>query len=89
MIGYFPSYMLGNLYAAQLFTTAKREIPDLEERIARGELSPLREWQREKIHRHGRIYEPEGLLEKVTGEGPNPRHFLHYIKEKFSEVYKL
>ena len=89
MIGYFPSYMLGNLYAAQIFDTAKRELPGLEEQIARGELLPLRDWLREKIHRHGRIYEPEELLKRVTGEGPNPEHFLNYIHMKFSEVYRL
>ena len=87
--GYFPSYMLGNLYAAQIFAAAKRELPDLEERIAHGELLPLREWLKEKIHRHGRIYEPEELLEKVTGEGPSPKYFVDYITEKFSEVYRL
>jgi len=89
MLGYFPSYMLGNLYAAQIFNTAKREIPDLEGKIARGELLSLREWLREKIHRHGRIYEPQELLERVTGEGPNPDHFMNYITEKFSEIYQL
>ncbi|MFQ6053879.1 MAG: carboxypeptidase M32 [Candidatus Bathyarchaeia archaeon] len=88
-LGYFPSYMLGNLYAAQIFAAAKREIPDLEEKIARGELLPLREWLKEKIHRHGRIYEPKELLERVTGEGPNPGHFMNYITEKFSEIYRL
>ena len=89
MIGYFPSYMLGNLYAAQIFNTAKKEIPDLEGKIARGELLPLREWLREKVHRHGRIYEPEELLERVTSEGPNPRYFMDYITAKFSEIYRL
>ena len=87
--GYFPSYMLGNLYAAQLFQAAEREIPDLWGKIAKGELRPLREWQREKIHKFGKIYEPKELLEKVTGEGPNPQHFLRYIKAKFGEVYRL
>jgi carboxypeptidase Taq len=87
--GYFPSYMLGNLYAAQIFAAAKEEIPDLEGKIAQGELLPLRGWLKEKIHRFGRIYEPQELLERVTGEGPNPRHFVHYITEKFSEIYEL
>ncbi|MGQ9734375.1 MAG: carboxypeptidase M32 [Candidatus Bipolaricaulia bacterium] len=87
--GYFPSYMLGNLYAAQLFQAAEREIPDLWGKIAKGELRPLREWQQEKIHKFGKIYEPKELLEKVTGEGPNPQHFLRYIKAKFGEVYRL
>jgi carboxypeptidase Taq len=89
MLGYFPSYMLGNLYAAQIFNTITEEIPNLEAKIAQGELLPLREWLKEKIHRHGRIYEPKKLLERVTGEGPNPRYFMHYITEKFSEIYEL
>ncbi len=87
--GYFPSYMLGNLYAAQIFNTARKEIPDLEGKIAQGNLSPLREWQRERIHRFGRIYEPKDLLKKITGEGPNPGHFMDYITEKFEEIYQL
>ncbi len=89
MIGYFPSYMLGNLYAAQIFAAAKREIPSLEEKIASGDLLTLREWLREKIHRFGRMYAPKDILEKATGEGPNPNYFLEYVRDKFSDVYRL
>ncbi len=89
MIGYFPSYMLGNLYAAQFFATAKREIGDLEERIERGDLLTLREWLREKIHKYGRMYSPSELAEKVSGEKLNPRHFVEYVTSKFSDVYRL
>jgi carboxypeptidase Taq len=88
-LGYFPSYMLGNLYAAQIFNTIKKEIPDLEGKIAQGELLPLREWLKEKIHRFGRIYEPKELLERVTGEGPNPGYFMDYTTTKFEEIYEL
>jgi len=89
LIGYFPSYMLGNLYDAQIYHTALREIDDLPGKISRGELLPLREWLREKIHRFGRIYDPKELLQRVTGEGPNPQYFLDYVKAKYGEVYRL
>jgi carboxypeptidase Taq len=87
--GYFPSYMLGNLYAAQLFATAKKEISNLEEQIAKGNLRVLLEWLRPKVHRFGLIYEAPQLLREVTGEGPNPQYWLKYVKEKFSPIYGL
>ena len=90
MFGYFPSYMLGNLYAAQLFAKAKKDIiPDVEEQIAKGDLKVLLHWLRMEIHPFGLVYEAPQLLRKVTGEGPNPQHWLDYIKEKFSPIYGL
>lgn len=89
LFGYFPTYTLGNLYAAQIFATARREVPDLEGKIGRGELRPLREWLREKIHRHGMLLRPNALCEKVTGEPLNARHFNAYLKAKFGELYGL
>jgi carboxypeptidase Taq len=86
-IGYFPTYMLGNLYAAQLFATAKREIKDLEEKIAEGNFSLLLGWLRTKVHRFGLVYEAPQLLRKVTGQGPTSKPWLNYIKEKFSKIY--
>ncbi len=89
MLGYFPSYMLGNLYAAQLFAAAHRDIPGLEEDFARGEFSRLLTWLREKIHQFGRIYDPIDLLERVTGEKPDSKYFIDYITQKYSEIYKI
>ncbi|OAA29743.1 peptidase M32 [Kosmotoga arenicorallina S304] len=89
MIGYFPSYMLGNLYAAQFFNTAVSEIPDLHQQIAAGEISNLLQWLREKIHKHGRVYEPDELCKRVTGEELSPRYFIDYIKSKFGKIYGL
>jgi carboxypeptidase Taq len=62
--GYFPTYSLGNMIAAQLFDAARRDIPDLETRIAAGELAPLGEWLREHVHRHGRRLTPAQILER-------------------------
>lgn len=89
MFGYFPSYMLGNLYAAQLMAAAEREIPDLWDRIAVGDTGPLFSWLREEVHSRGRLDPPEELIKRVTGQGLTPRPFLSYIREKYSRVYKL
>src|SRR4029450_6092554 len=72
LIGYFPTYSLGNVYAAQLFATADSQIGLLEEKFARGEFSALREWLREKIHRHGKRYRATDLIERTTGKPLDP-----------------
>ena len=89
MFGYFPSYMLGNLYAAQLMAAAQRAIPDLWDKVASGDMRPLLSWLREEVHARGRIYPPEELIRKVTGEGLSPKPFLDYVKVKYEEVYRL
>jgi len=89
LFGYFPSYMLGNLYSAQFFAAAHREIADLDERISSGDLAPLLAWLRKGIHRYGKMYEPKELIERVTGEKPDPSYFVRYIVDKYSDVYGL
>lgn len=89
LFGYFPSYMLGNLYSAQFFAAARKEIADLDEKIAQGKLNELLAWLRENIHQYGKIYEPKELIERVTGEAPDSSHFVRYIVDKYSDVYSL
>jgi carboxypeptidase Taq len=72
LIGYFPTYTLGNVYAAQLFTAADSEIGPLEDAFGQGEFSTLRNWLREKIHRHGRRYRATDLIERATGKTLDP-----------------
>jgi carboxypeptidase Taq len=88
-LGYFPTYTLGNLYAAQFFAAARREIPGLEDGIRRGEFAPLREWLTAKIHRQGQRYRAADLIQAVTGEGLDPRFFLEYLKGKFEPLYGI
>jgi carboxypeptidase Taq len=90
MIGYFPTYALGNVLSGQFFGQAMHEIPDLPEQFSRGEFGPLLTWFVDKIHRHGRKYTANELLERVTGApaieaGP----YLRYIKQKFSDIYGI
>jgi len=89
LFGYFPSYMLGNLYSAQFFGAVRKEIPDLDEKIARGKLSELLAWLREKIHQYGKIYQPKELIERVTGHAPDSSHFVRYIVDKYTDIYDL
>jgi carboxypeptidase Taq len=87
--GYFPTYMLGNLYAAQLFTRAKREITNLEDEMAEGNLNILQEWLRAKVYDFGLIREAPELLQEATGKGLTSEFWLNYIKEKFRKIYGI
>lgn len=81
--GYFPTYTLGNLNAAQLFARASQEQPGLEADLARGELGGLLHWLREKIHRHGCRLSPQQLMEQATGEPTRTRYHIEYLRKKF------
>ncbi len=87
--GYFPTYTLGNVYAAQLFEAAERELGALEPRFAEGAFAPLLNWLREKVHRHGRRYPPAELIARATGAQVSARPLLRYLEEKFGALYEL
>jgi carboxypeptidase Taq len=87
--GYFPTYALGNLYAAQFYEAARAAMPDLEEKIARGELRPLREWLRENIHRQGKRYRANELVKAVTGRDLSPEPFVRYLQMKYKPLYGI
>ena len=89
LMGYFPTYTLGNLYAGQLFAAVQREIPDLWAQVARGELAPLLAWMRERVHRYGSLYLPPDLIRHTLGEEPNSAAYVDYLKAKFGELYGL
>lgn len=86
--GYFPTYTLGNLYAAQFTNMMKKEL-DMPELLKKGELGTILSWLREHIHQYGSLYWPKELVEKVTGEQLNPKYFLDYIQDKYSQRYSL
>lgn len=88
-IGYFSTYTLGNLYAAQFAAILRRDHPDMDARLAQGETSFIREWQRQHIHRWGSIYRAGDLSTRVSGERLNPQHFIDYATAKFTQLYEL
>jgi carboxypeptidase Taq len=87
MLGYFPAYALGNLIAGQLWQRAQSELPALDAQLASGELAPLREWLRLRVHRHGAKFETEELLEREGGGPISVAPFVRYLKLKLSDVY--
>ena len=87
--GYFPTYTLGTLYAAQLFDAARAAMPGLEEGIARGEFSPLLAWLRREVHAHGRRYQPGELCTRVTGKPLSAEPFLAHLEAKLAPLYGL
>ena len=86
-IGYFPTYTLGNLYAAQFFEQARQDLGDLDAQFARGDFAPLLGWLREKIHRHGKRYTAAQLAERVTGKPLEAAPLLRHLRRKASELY--
>ena len=83
LIGYFPTYTLGNVYAAQLFEAAERAIGPLEDAFAEGEFSALRGWLAENIHRHGKRYRAAALVERVTGTPPDPSALIASLSQRY------
>lgn len=89
MIGYFPTYSLGNIISAQLYNRAKADIPELEAGFARGEFLPLLEWMREHVHAHGSKFTAAELLERELGTGLDAQPLLDYLTAKYTDVYEL
>jgi carboxypeptidase Taq len=85
--GYFPTYTLGNLYAAQFFETAQNDLGRLEEAFSRGEFNPLKAWLNDRIHRHGKRHLAGALCEKVTGSSLSAEPYLRYLDDKYMRLY--
>lgn len=89
LFGYFPTYALGNLIAAQLWNKINLDIPEIEKKITKAEFSDLLEWLQEHIHRHGAKYNPLDLLKQATGQDLDAEPYLQYIEGKFGDIYEL
>ena len=89
LIGYFPTYALGNLIAGQLWERAREDVGDLDGAIAVGQLSPLREWLGENVHRHGAKFSTDELLQRVVGAPIRVQPFVSYLKRKLGDVYGI
>ncbi|MBP1961837.1 carboxypeptidase M32 [Paenibacillus aceris] len=87
--GYFPSYALGNMYAAQFTQTLRQELPAFDSLIAEGNLAPIKEWLTEKVYKHGKLLTPNEIIREVTGEELNPDYLVQYLEEKYKSVYGI
>ena len=89
LYGSFPTYTIGNIMSAQFFAAARRDVPGLDEALARGNYAPLRGWLTHNVYRRGRAFSPEELLVRSTGSGLNVEPYLTYIKTKYDELFPL
>jgi carboxypeptidase Taq len=85
--GYFPTYTLGNLYAATFFAALRRDVPDLDDCIQSGELGVVTRWLRRNIHSHGAAIDAEELVRRVCGHGLRDDDFISYLKTKYTELH--
>lgn len=89
LMGYFSTYALGNLISLQLWEQILADIPDLYDQFRAGEFASLLDWLRKNIHRHGSKYEPQELIQRITGEKINPRAYINYLQTKFGQIYEI
>jgi carboxypeptidase Taq len=87
--GYFPSYALGYMYAAQFKTAMLKEIPQFDQLLESGDLKPIKQWLTKNVHQYGKLKKPLEILQEVTGEGLNAKYLADYLTEKYSKVYNL
>ncbi|MNM31033.1 putative metalloprotease YpwA [compost metagenome] len=87
--GYFASYSLGNMYAAQFLNTLRKELPEFDSLVASGNLLPIKEWLTEAIYRYGMSETPSQIIERVTGEPLSPDYLADYLEQKYRDIYRL
>ncbi len=88
-LGYFPTYTLGNLYAAQFMEQARQDLPGLEDGFRKGEFGRLKDWLTEKVHRAGRRWPAAELCRRITGRPLSHRPLLDYLRGKYALLYRL
>ncbi|KAK3828627.1 MAG: putative carboxypeptidase [Benniella sp.] len=90
LIGYFPTYTLGSIYAVQIFEAAKAAIPDLDEHLAKGEFHVLKSWLNKNIHEQGSLRESgDDLIRDLTGRPLDSQLYVKYLTDKYTEIYDL
>ena len=87
LIGYFPTYSLGNLLSVQLFEKTQAAIPTLAAQIENGDFAALLDWLRTNVHQHGRKFLPSQLIQLATGKSLRAAPYLRYLQQKYSEIY--
>ncbi|SES32543.1 carboxypeptidase M32 [Salipaludibacillus aurantiacus] len=87
--GYFPSYALGYVYAAQLKKAMLKDLPDFDNLLKKGDLAPVKDWLTAHVHQFGKSKKPLDILKDATGEEINPDHLIDYLSTKYRQVYGL
>lgn len=89
LVGYFPTYALGNLVSAQLWEAMEKDIPGILDQFERGEYLELLDWMRKTVHVHGAKFDPQELIQMATGSKIDAQPYLRYLKKKYSDIYRI
>jgi carboxypeptidase Taq len=89
ILGYFTTYSLGNILSIQLYDTAVKQHPEIPGQVEQGEFGTLHGWLAENLYRHGRKFEPNEMVQRITGEPIQSRSYMTYLKDKFGDIYGL
>ncbi len=87
--GYFPSYALGNIYSGQLINVMEKDIPDWLDQIESGKFGTIKQWMVDQVHRKANLYDPEDLIQRITGEGLNAQPFTKYLETKYNQIFNV
>jgi carboxypeptidase Taq len=88
-LGYFPTYTLGNIYAAELHAALRRDLPGLDAQLAAGDLAPVRDWLGPRIHRRGRMLAPRTLIAEACGRAPEAATLMSQLEAKYRALYDV
>ena len=88
LFGYFPSYALGSAYAAQIYDAINQKI-NIDKELEKGDFSKINEILKEGIHKYGKMKTPKELIKNITGTSFDSKHYINYLKEKFSKIYDI
>lgn len=88
LVGYFPSYAIGNAYASQIYNTMKKDF-DVDKALENQDLQKITNWLGEKIHKYGKLKDTPEIIKELTGEDLNPKYYIEYLKDKYSKIYKI
>ena len=89
LMGYFPTYSLGNVYAGCLNEAMRRDVPNLDADLSRGDTLAATTWLRDNVQTHGGLFEPRDVITRAAGAAPTEAPLLAYLTEKFSNIYQL
>ncbi|WP_066174063.1 carboxypeptidase M32 [Bacillus marinisedimentorum] len=89
MFGYFPSYALGYIYAAQLNQAMLKDLPEFDELLEKGEFMKVKDWLTEHVHRHGKMKEPLEIMKEATGGQLDAKPLIEYLEDKYRKIYNL
>jgi carboxypeptidase Taq len=89
MMGYFPTYALGNIVSAQVWDKLNVENPNLADQIGRGEFKPMLSWLADRIYQHGSKFEPKQIIRNISGGDLEAAPYIHYLENKYQDIYNL